>query len=292
MPDGEEFLDPYLDPETGILRNLAGARTKAALDDAEASLSFARLVQLMDRPPKPTGDLTELRATHRHLFQDLYDWAGQVRTVDIRKNVEGAGFFLPSGMIERASAFAAGELHADNMLAVWTVHTSSTGSPTTTTRSTTSTRSARATAACSGCSGTASPWPRDGSWTGGRPRRRQRPREPRRLRSARPRPATRHVRPDRHPSPARPRQGQELALGRTGAHVVHQAHLKHQPTQAQPKRSCLCALHPAKHAGYDYRAGCLPVSAVQVACDTHRCQQPRNGIETLFGMFMNDQHVP
>jgi fido (protein-threonine AMPylation protein) len=63
MPDGEEFLDPYLDPETGILRSLAGARTKAALDDAEASLSFARLVQLMDRPPKPTGDLTELRAT-------------------------------------------------------------------------------------------------------------------------------------------------------------------------------------------------------------------------------------
>jgi len=71
---------------------------------------------IVDRPPKPTGDLTELRAIHCHLFQDLHDRAGQVRTVDIRKNVEGAGFFLPSGMIERASAFAAGELHADNTL--------------------------------------------------------------------------------------------------------------------------------------------------------------------------------
>jgi cell filamentation protein len=70
----------------------------------------------MDRPPQPTGDLTELRAIHRHLFQDLYDRAGQVRTVDIRKNVEGAEFFLPSGMIERASAFAAGELHTDDNL--------------------------------------------------------------------------------------------------------------------------------------------------------------------------------
>jgi fido (protein-threonine AMPylation protein) len=48
----------------------------------------------MDRPPKPTGDLTELCAIHRHLFQDLYDWAGQVRTVDIRTNVEGAEFFI------------------------------------------------------------------------------------------------------------------------------------------------------------------------------------------------------
>jgi cell filamentation protein len=116
MPDGEEFLDPYLDPETGILRNLVGARTRDSLDDAEGSLSFARLVQLMDRPPKPTSDLAELRAIHRHLFQDLYDWAGQIRTVDIRKNVEGAEFFLPSGMIERASVFAAGELHSDNAL--------------------------------------------------------------------------------------------------------------------------------------------------------------------------------
>jgi hypothetical protein len=59
MPDSGEFLDPYLDPETGILRNLVSARTKESLDDAEASLSFARLVQLMDQPPKPqsTGEL-------------------------------------------------------------------------------------------------------------------------------------------------------------------------------------------------------------------------------------------
>jgi hypothetical protein len=69
MPDSEEFLDPYLDPETGVLRNLIGARTKESLEDAEGSLSFARLVQLMDRPPKPTGDLTELRAIGVPAFQ-------------------------------------------------------------------------------------------------------------------------------------------------------------------------------------------------------------------------------
>lgn len=78
MPDSQELLDPYLDPETGILRNLVGARARDSLDDAEGSLSFARLVQLMGRPPKSTGDLAELCAIHRHLFQDLYDWAGQI----------------------------------------------------------------------------------------------------------------------------------------------------------------------------------------------------------------------
>ena len=79
-----EFVDPYLDPETGVLRNLVGARTQTALDTAEGDLTFTRLVQLMDHPVRPTGDLHELRAIHAHLFQDLYPWAGQLRTVDIR----------------------------------------------------------------------------------------------------------------------------------------------------------------------------------------------------------------
>ncbi len=111
-----EFVDPYLDPETGVLRNKVGARTKVVLDDAEGDLSFARLMQLMDRPPKATGDLDELRAIHGRLFQDVYEWAGQVRTVDVRKNVEGAEFFLPVSMIDRAAGYAAEELRADNNL--------------------------------------------------------------------------------------------------------------------------------------------------------------------------------
>ncbi|WP_454138835.1 Fic/DOC family protein [Microbacterium paulum] len=111
-----EFVDPYLDPETGLLRNKLGARTKVALDEAEGDLSFARMMQLMDRPPKATGDLDELRAIHRHLFQDVYEWAGELRTVDIKKNVEGAEHFLPVSMIDRAAGFAAAELREDSNL--------------------------------------------------------------------------------------------------------------------------------------------------------------------------------
>lgn len=111
-----EFVDPYLDPETGVLRNKVGARTTAALEEAEGDLSFARLMQLMDHPPKATGDLDELRAIHRDLFQDVYAWAGQVRTVDVRKNVEGAEWFLPVSMIGRAASYAAEELRTDKHL--------------------------------------------------------------------------------------------------------------------------------------------------------------------------------
>lgn len=111
-----EFVDPYLDPETGLLRNKVGARTQQALDLMEGDLSFTRLVQLMEHPVPPTSDLNELRAIHRHLFQDVYDWAGELRTVDIRKNVEGAQFFLPVSMIGRASVYCAEELRADGEL--------------------------------------------------------------------------------------------------------------------------------------------------------------------------------
>lgn len=111
-----DFIDPYLDPRTGLLRNKVGAQTKSALADAEGALVFARLMQLMDRPVTPSSDLAELRAIHRHLFQDVYDWAGSLRTVDIRKNTEGAQFFLPVSMIDRAAAFAAGQLREDNLL--------------------------------------------------------------------------------------------------------------------------------------------------------------------------------
>ncbi len=116
MTDASDFQDPYIDPATGLLRNLVGALTKEALSDAEGDLAFTRLVQLMDRPPAATGDLAELQAVHRHLFQDVYAWAGEIRTVDVRKNVEGAEFFLPVSMIARASRFAAEELRTEKML--------------------------------------------------------------------------------------------------------------------------------------------------------------------------------
>lgn len=109
-------VDPYLDPTTGLLRNKVGAQSKVALVKAEGDLVFARTAQLMDHPIPGTGDLRELQEVHRYLFQDVFDWAGQIRTVDMKKNEPGSEFFLPVQMIERAAAFAAGDLSNDSML--------------------------------------------------------------------------------------------------------------------------------------------------------------------------------
>lgn len=166
MASPDFLVDPYIDPDSGLLRNLVGAQTQRALDEAEGALSFARLVQLVDHPVKPTGDLEELRDIHRHLFQDVYAWAGELRTVDIRKNEEGAQFFLPVSMIERAAMFAAKELRDDNELQGPPVTSSSNDWPTITMPSTTSTHFVKVMVGLNGCSGAESHAPRGGSSTG------------------------------------------------------------------------------------------------------------------------------
>lgn len=110
------FLDPYIDPSTGILRNKVGARTQVALDTAEGDLVYVRMVQLLAVPPEPTGDLSELCAIHRHLFQDVYDWAGEIRSVDIRKPVEEAVPFMPVSFVHRGGQYAAEDLHDEEDL--------------------------------------------------------------------------------------------------------------------------------------------------------------------------------
>lgn len=70
----------------------------------------------MDSPIPASNDLGELKRIHRHLFQDVFEWAGQQRTVDVRKDVPGAEFFLPWHFIDRAAATCFAELAADAFL--------------------------------------------------------------------------------------------------------------------------------------------------------------------------------
>ncbi len=111
-----DFIDPYFDPEVGDLRNLLGATSTAELRALEPQAVFANELELSDRGITRSSDLTELRAVHAQLFDGVYDWAGHIRTVDIRKNRDDAGFFLPVGYIERAAGFLFSELAEEDGL--------------------------------------------------------------------------------------------------------------------------------------------------------------------------------
>ena len=79
--------DPYVDVSTGVLRNLLGVRNTEELELAEARIVSIAITKLVSRiHPVPT-DLTFefFLVIHKRLFGAIYDWAGQLRTVEVSK---------------------------------------------------------------------------------------------------------------------------------------------------------------------------------------------------------------
>jgi len=91
--------DPYVYPGTRCLINKLGIIDAVGLDAMERRLVIQRA-----REGVPAGnfDLSHLCAIHKHLFQDIYDWAGEVRTVEISKGKDQFQFkrFITTGMAD------------------------------------------------------------------------------------------------------------------------------------------------------------------------------------------------
>lgn len=97
-----ESIDPYCWPGSNVLRNLLGLRTAAELTEAEYDFTLERRVELDKEPILGDFDLDHLRAIHHHLFQDIFDWAGELRTVDISKEDSN---FLPRARFDTAAHY-------------------------------------------------------------------------------------------------------------------------------------------------------------------------------------------
>ena len=80
-------MDPYLIPGTKTLRNLRGITDFHELREVEEAVSALRMAELLDGSVRVHGrwDMEHLQRVHRHLFGDVYDWAGQVRTIEMWK---------------------------------------------------------------------------------------------------------------------------------------------------------------------------------------------------------------
>ena len=73
--------DPYLYAGINVMRNLLGIRQAQRLEQTDGELTALRAATL-DIGPVARG-LPHLSAIHRHLYQDIFEWAGQFREVDI-----------------------------------------------------------------------------------------------------------------------------------------------------------------------------------------------------------------
>lgn len=75
-------VDAFCYPRTSVLRNKADLRNQIDLDIFELNMVITR-----SKEPWPVGglDADHYLSLHHHLFQDVYEWAGTLRTNRIGK---------------------------------------------------------------------------------------------------------------------------------------------------------------------------------------------------------------
>ena len=106
-------VDPYLIPGTDTLRNKAGITDRATLNDFEREVTTARSFELIAKPIEGNFDFDHLKDIHKHLFQDVYEWAGKPRTIGISKG--GHQFEWPE-QLQRSADKVFGELAQEDHL--------------------------------------------------------------------------------------------------------------------------------------------------------------------------------
>ena len=93
MSNSYKYIDPnytYTDPISRLLRNKQDITDPEVLLFVESGAVTKRLQELYENPIKIKG-IDSLFEIHKHLFQDIYTWAGKKRHVEISK--DGKQFF-------------------------------------------------------------------------------------------------------------------------------------------------------------------------------------------------------
>lgn len=88
-------------PGTSCLINKLGIRDETMLANAEASIVLAKASFLDQHPINGGYDFEHYKQIHHYLFCDLYDWAGEIRKVNVSK--KGTSF-VPADEIAACAA--------------------------------------------------------------------------------------------------------------------------------------------------------------------------------------------
>ncbi|MBO5452590.1 MAG: Fic family protein [Clostridia bacterium] len=87
---------------TTCLINKLDIRDEKQLDVVESQITVAKISILQHNPIDGNFDFEHYKAIHKFIFEDLYDWAGIPRTVDISK--KGTLFVAAKNIAEIATA--------------------------------------------------------------------------------------------------------------------------------------------------------------------------------------------
>lgn len=115
MPGPDEYWssdsDPYIDHQTGILKNIPALRTEAQLEAFEETVFQAHFPEVTAYAEScHSFSLQEWKIIHGVCFSEVYAWAGEIRTVRLQKDKT---VFAHHEHIESAAADIFQALNAD-----------------------------------------------------------------------------------------------------------------------------------------------------------------------------------
>lgn len=77
--------DPYVYEDTGTLKNKLEIKDYEELRKAESDISFVKLLTVDRDVDCSKFDLDYVKNIHKYILDDIYDWAGELRTVPMVK---------------------------------------------------------------------------------------------------------------------------------------------------------------------------------------------------------------
>lgn len=109
------MVDPEKYPGTHTFVNLLDIRSAKELAAKEADITYVRGIELYQKPSLvlQSFDLPHLKAIHKYLLQDVFEWAGEIRSYDMSRNGD---IFTPHQKIEYYAGVISTEIAADNYL--------------------------------------------------------------------------------------------------------------------------------------------------------------------------------
>ena len=107
--EASTFDEVYCYKNSEILKNNFNETDPLILSQYERMFTGARLVDLIKKPLKGNFDLNHLKKIHHYIFQDVYPWAGELRRVNISKEI----LFCDG---QRGDPFRAGSFFTDEMM--------------------------------------------------------------------------------------------------------------------------------------------------------------------------------
>ena len=106
------WIDKYTYPNTNVLINKFNIMDYDKLHEMERKISTLAGSQINEKGIKGNFDLKHLQAIHKALFSDIYNWAGEIRSIDIAKS----NLFCRAQFINSYAESVFGELKEDKYL--------------------------------------------------------------------------------------------------------------------------------------------------------------------------------